>query len=83
MLGTFITEGRLGAQRCRRLLGSSEAARATARQLVAVARQYGFEGWLVNIENGLSRQGVACMLEFLAALRAGLEAEVPHGILVW
>lgn len=58
VLGTFITEWELGASRCRRLFASKAAAQAVADQLVALAVHYGFEGWLINIENSLSRSEV-------------------------
>lgn len=58
VLGTFITEWDLGASRCRRMFASKAAAQAVADQLVALAVHYGFEGWLINIENSLSRSEV-------------------------
>jgi mannosyl-glycoprotein endo-beta-N-acetylglucosaminidase len=83
VLGTFITEFGQGRQRCNRLFSSRESAQAVADQLVAVAQHHGFEGWLVNIENGLSRQQVAAMLHFVGYLRARMKAMCPHGMVVW
>jgi mannosyl-glycoprotein endo-beta-N-acetylglucosaminidase len=83
VLGTFITEFGQGKQRCNRLFSSRAAAQAVADQLVAVARHYGFEGWLVNIENSLSREQVQVMLHFLGYLRARMRAVCPAGMVVW
>jgi hypothetical protein len=58
VLGTFITEWDLGASRCRRMFSSRAAAQAVADQLVVLAAHYGFEGWVINIENSLSRREV-------------------------
>lgn len=53
MLGTLITEWEQGATYCRQLFGSPAAAEQTACQLAAIAWAYGFDGWVVNIENEL------------------------------
>ncbi|GBF97611.1 hypothetical protein Rsub_10747 [Raphidocelis subcapitata] len=83
-LGTFITEFKLGEGRCARLFGTRAAAEATACQLAAIAAHFGFEGWLVNIENPLPRAQVANVLHFLARLRALLRRAVgPGAEVVW
>jgi mannosyl-glycoprotein endo-beta-N-acetylglucosaminidase len=56
MLGTFITEFGQGKLRSQELFASRESAEVVADQLVALALHYGFEGWLVNIENSLTAQ---------------------------
>lgn len=62
MLGTLMTEGLLGRRRCGQLLSSQAAAEAAAEKLVAVAVHHGFDGYLINIENALSKAQVsACM----------------------
>lgn len=53
-LGTFITEWTDGAQMCEKFLADEESYRAVADKLVQISHYYGFDGWLVNIENGLS-----------------------------
>jgi mannosyl-glycoprotein endo-beta-N-acetylglucosaminidase len=83
VLGTFITEFGQGRQRCNRLFASRASAQAVADQLVAVACHYGFEGWLVNIENSLSSDQVQVMLHFVGYLRARMKAACSHGVVVW
>eukprot|EP00879_Flechtneria_rotunda_P009445 GHRR01009887.1.p1 GENE.GHRR01009887.1~~GHRR01009887.1.p1 ORF type:complete len:846 (+),score=292.20 GHRR01009887.1:222-2759(+) len=83
MLGTFITEFGQGRHICNRLFSSKASAEAVADQLVAIAAHYGFEGWLVNIENSLSLEQVAVMQHFVGYLRARVHAEIQHGLVVW
>ena len=49
--GTLITEWNDGKARCEMFLKTEKAYKQAADQLVAVAKYYGFDGWLVNIEN--------------------------------
>ena len=69
VLGTVITEWEAGAAACTRLFGSPAAAEAAAARLAAIARHYGFEGWLVNIENAVERQHIPHLLHFLRCVR--------------
>ncbi|GLI61826.1 hypothetical protein VaNZ11_004267, partial [Volvox africanus] len=85
VLGTFITEewedGRLC---CETLLASPAAARHAADILTSLAAYHGFEGWLVNVENGLRRELVPNLITFLGHLRARMAAVVgPHSLVVW
>lgn len=52
--GTFITEWSDGAVTCEAFLKDEESYRAVADKLVQISHYYGFDGWLVNIENTLS-----------------------------
>lgn len=83
ILGTFITEFGQGRHRCNKLFSSNQSAEVVADQLVAVAAHYGFEGWLVNIENSLSKEQVEVMKHFVGYLRARMAAVVQHGMVVW
>lgn len=51
LLGTFITEWEAGSAVCKDLLASEMTVETTVNQLTRIALYYGFEGWLVNIEN--------------------------------
>ena len=49
MLGTFIMEGNFcGKPTCEELLSSEENARMYAKLLAELAKDIGFDGWLVN-----------------------------------
>ena len=65
VLGTLITEWDAGAAACADLFGSATAAVDTAARLAAIAGHYGFEGWLINIENEVARAHVPHLLLFL------------------
>lgn len=52
--GTFITEWTDGATTCEAFLKDEESYRAVADNLVKISHFYGFDGWLINIENNLS-----------------------------
>lgn len=52
--GTFITEWTDGAAMCEAFLKDEESYRAVADKLVQISHCYGFDGWLINIENELS-----------------------------
>ena len=52
--GTFITEWTDGAKMCEDFLKDEESYRRVADKLVQISHCYGFDGWLVNIENALS-----------------------------
>lgn len=52
--GTFITEWTDGAMTCEAFLKDEESYRGVADKLVQICHCYGFDGWLINIENALS-----------------------------
>lgn len=69
VLGTFITEWNVGSDTCAAAFASQASAEEVALKLAAIAERYGFEGWLINIENTLEPAIVQNMLHFL---RCGL-----------
>lgn len=83
VLGTFITEWSDGSRRCVDMFSDRCTAELAAEQLVAVAKHFGFEGWLINIENHLAPRQVRNMIHFLSYLRARLKQEIRHSVLIW
>lgn len=65
ILGTLITEWEAGAAACRQLFGTAAVAEAAASQLAAIAAHRGFDGWLINIENGMESSDIPNLLHFL------------------
>ena len=49
--GTVITEWNDGKARCEEFLKSEDSYKQFADQLVQISKYYGFDGWLINIEN--------------------------------
>lgn len=61
--GTFITEWEPGKAVCEALLASKETVTKAVNKLKRIALFYGFEGWLINIENEIHPEKVsACIL---------------------
>ncbi len=55
-----------------------------ADQLVSLACHHGFEGWLINIENRLTRRHVGVMQRFVAYLRARMRSVIgPNSMVIW
>ncbi|PSC72394.1 cytosolic endo-beta-N-acetylglucosaminidase-like [Micractinium conductrix] len=77
VLGTLITEWEAGAAACARLFGSAAAAVDTAQRLATLAAYFGFEGWLVNIENGMQPAHIPHLLLFLRELTARMREVAP------
>ena len=64
-LGTLITEGERGYGLCLEILRNQASMNRTVDQILNVTRYYGFDGWLINIENPLPENLIERMLEFL------------------
>lgn len=52
--GTFLTEWTDGAVTCEAFLKDQDSYRQVADKLVQISCCYGFDGWIINIENELS-----------------------------
>lgn len=84
VLGTFITEWDEGYNVCAKLLESKETVERAATKLAQIAVDYGFDGWLVNIENKVN--SVSHLVHFVRCLTAKmrsakavwLESNSPH-----
>ncbi|KAK2829182.1 hypothetical protein Q7C36_017172 [Tachysurus vachellii] len=82
-LGTFITEWTEGEKICEVFLAGEEQYRSVADQLVQIAHCYGFDGWLINIENMLSQGSVKHMAPFLRYLTDQMHEQVPGSLVIW
>uniref|UniRef100_A0A3B3ZNA8 Cytosolic endo-beta-N-acetylglucosaminidase n=1 Tax=Periophthalmus magnuspinnatus TaxID=409849 RepID=A0A3B3ZNA8_9GOBI len=81
VLGTFITEWTEGAKVCEDFLKDEESYRAVADKLVQICHCYGFDGWLINIENELSV--MKTMPLFLRYLTEQIHERVSAGLVLW
>lgn len=80
ILGTFITEWAAGYGVCKELLRSEETAERAATKLTQIAVDYGFDGWLINIENRVDPvEGIGVMLHFLKTLTSQMRAAKSRG----
>ncbi|XP_067238336.1 cytosolic endo-beta-N-acetylglucosaminidase [Chanodichthys erythropterus] len=82
-IGTFITEWTDGAKICEAFLADEESYRAAADKLVQISYCYGFDGWLINIENVLSETAVKNTGPFLRYLTDQMHERVPGSVVIW
>ncbi|XP_053195088.1 cytosolic endo-beta-N-acetylglucosaminidase [Scomber japonicus] len=83
VLGTFITEWTDGGVACEAFLKDEESYRAVADKLVQISHCYGFDGWLINIENSLSVGAVKNTPLFLRYLTDQMHERVPGSLVLW
>ncbi|XP_024526195.1 cytosolic endo-beta-N-acetylglucosaminidase 1 [Selaginella moellendorffii] len=83
VLGTFITEWDQGAQTCKLLLESKDSARMYASRLAKVAREFGFDGWLLNIENTVPVEQIDTLVVFVSELTKVMHDLVPGSLVIW
>ena len=65
VLGTLITEWAIGAVKCLELFATKGFAEQFASQLSRIMDHYGFDGWLINIENPVLPLLLPNILHFL------------------
>lgn len=65
VLGTFITEWADGSLLCELLLWTQQSCEEAATQLAKIAAYYGFDGWLLNIENPVLVRLIPNLLHFI------------------
>ncbi|XP_040919042.1 cytosolic endo-beta-N-acetylglucosaminidase [Toxotes jaculatrix] len=83
VIGTFITEWADGAKACEAFLKEEESYRAVADKLVQISHYYGFDGWLINIENALSEVAVKNTPLFLRYLTDQMHERVSGSQVLW
>ncbi|OQV21778.1 Cytosolic endo-beta-N-acetylglucosaminidase [Hypsibius exemplaris] len=69
VFGTLITEWDDGKAIWDRLLSDADLLKEVALKLVQIADHYGFDGWLINIENSIEPEHIEKVLLFLHWLR--------------
>ncbi|KAM9346062.1 cytosolic endo-beta-N-acetylglucosaminidase [Symphorus nematophorus] len=83
VIGTFITEWTDGAAMCEAFLKDEESYRRVADKLVQISHCYGFDGWLINIENALSVAAVKNTPLFLRYLTDQMHERVSGSQVLW
>ncbi|XP_030195325.1 cytosolic endo-beta-N-acetylglucosaminidase isoform X2 [Gadus morhua] len=83
VMGTFITEWTEGAAVCEAFLTDEESYRQVADRLVQISHYHGFDGWLVNIENSLSKGAVRNTPLFLRYLTDQMHLRRPGSLVIW
>ncbi|KAJ2945817.1 hypothetical protein O0L34_g4721 [Tuta absoluta] len=81
VIGTFITEWSEGLAFWNEVNETPGTMDLLVSALVAIAKTFKFEGWLINIENKMSEPGK--LLEFMKRLHTTLHQEIPNAELIW
>ncbi|CAP28720.2 Protein CBR-ENG-1 [Caenorhabditis briggsae] len=82
-LGTFITEWKSGKEICSRILENEETMEKTVNSLVAVANYYGFDGWLINIENEIDEEKIELLICFCEKLTQKSKEKNLNSKVIW
>ncbi|XP_015127690.1 cytosolic endo-beta-N-acetylglucosaminidase isoform X1 [Diachasma alloeum] len=83
VLGTVITEHKDGEEIWSELLSSLEKTRKFADALITLAKFYGFEGWLLNVENKIKPEDIERLQFFVRYLTNGLRKDVEYSEVIW
>ena len=83
VLGTIITEWKDGEGLCDEFLADDETSIKFAIKCAEMARDVGFEGWLLNIENHLKEELVPRMKNFVRRLTEEMHKLVPGSLVIW
>uniref|UniRef100_A0A8R1E6W3 FYVE-type domain-containing protein n=2 Tax=Caenorhabditis japonica TaxID=281687 RepID=A0A8R1E6W3_CAEJA len=82
-LGTFITEWIPGKAICKKILENEETVEKTANSLVAIARHFGFDGWLINIENEIEPERIELLIRFCSILTQKSRESNENSRVIW
>ncbi|KAI9156743.1 hypothetical protein LWI28_011490 [Acer negundo] len=83
VLGTFVAEWDEGSVVADKLVSTKESAHMYAECLAELAVDLGFDGWLVNMEVGVSK-GKSCNLkEFVSHLTNTMHSSLPGSLVIW
>ncbi|XP_026486642.2 uncharacterized protein LOC113393797 [Vanessa tameamea] len=81
VIGTVITEWAEGVALWEKILQSENDWQHFASALVAIAKTLRFDGWLLNVENKISKPAV--LLQFVRYLHDILHQELENPVLIW
>ncbi|XP_046959336.1 uncharacterized protein LOC124529595 isoform X2 [Vanessa cardui] len=81
MMRTVITEWAEGVALWEKILQSENEWQHFASALVAIAKTLKFDGWLLNVENKISKPDV--LLQFVSYLHDILHQELENPVLIW
>lgn len=83
VLGTIIIEFDAAKHLLDGLLRSKHDTNRYVEALVLVTKNFGFDGWLLNIECRADREQVPLLKAFTRQLTARIHEEIPNGIVLW
>lgn len=80
MLGTYIVEE---ANLLEEVLRSNENVERTVDALVLATKNFGFDGWLLNIECEVAKEKIPTLKYLVRSLSKRIHEEIPHGTVIW
>lgn len=80
MLGTFIVEE---AHLLEEVLSSDACVTRTIDALVLATKNFGFDGWLLNIECKVDADKIPTLKHFVRTLSQRIHDEIAHGTVIW
>lgn len=83
VLGTIIIEFDKAKKLIDELLHSSQDIRQYVEAFVLVTKNFGFDGWLLNVECDIDFEQVAPLKEFQRQLKKRIHEEIPNGVVFW
>ncbi|XP_011301389.1 cytosolic endo-beta-N-acetylglucosaminidase [Fopius arisanus] len=83
VLGTLITEHKDGEAIWDEVLSSPEKTTRFADALITLTKFYGFEGWLLNVENKIKLEDIERLQFFIRHLTNGLRKDVADSEVIW
>ncbi|XP_071444091.1 cytosolic endo-beta-N-acetylglucosaminidase isoform X2 [Hetaerina americana] len=85
ILGTFITEWESGQEICKEILKNHDNIEKFVKKLVDIADHYGFDGWLLNIENKVCEEvgNVQDLVLFVDLLKNEMHRANPDSLIIW
>lgn len=83
VLGTIIVEFDEAKNILDELLNSRQDLYRFVEAFVLVAKSFGFDGWLLNIECGVDAEQVPKLKEFVRQLTKRIHEEIPNGAVIW
>lgn len=83
ILGTIIIEFDNAKQLIDEILWSRQDLYRYVEAFVLVTKNFGFDGWLLNIECSVDPGQVAPLKEFVQQLTKRIHEEIPNGVVIW
>ncbi|PSN41482.1 hypothetical protein C0J52_18148 [Blattella germanica] len=83
VLGTLITEWDDGEKVWMKIMESDHTIMEFAESLVSICVNFGFDGYLLNVENVISQEDINKLEYFVTILHDRLHALIPHAELLW
>lgn len=83
ILGTIIIEFDNAKQLIDEILRSRQELYRYVEAFVLVTKNFGFDGWLLNIECGVDPEQVPPLKEFVQQLTKRIHEDIPNGVVIW